>query len=80
MLSLATWGMWAMVYLGKIGDEAEAPLILLTFLSPLPAIAGVIFTISGVDLQASRPWRVQLATSIVSAILAILALIMLYEV
>jgi hypothetical protein len=53
----------------------ELPLILLTFGTPIMAIGGVICTIRNVDMQPARTWKVQFVTSIVSAILAVLALI-----
>jgi hypothetical protein len=56
ILSLTTWVIYAAVYLGKAGDEMELPLILFAFGNPILAIAGVVFTIRYIDIQAHRTW------------------------
>jgi Mn2+/Fe2+ NRAMP family transporter len=78
ILSL-TWGIYGAAYLDKAGDEMEQPLLLLSLGNPILAIAGVILTVSRIDLEEARHrWWVQVIASIVSAILAILALIMIF--
>jgi hypothetical protein len=75
ILSLATWGIYTAAYFGKAGDELELPLILFAFGNPILAIAGVVFTIRYIDIQAHRTWRIQFIGSIASAILAVVALL-----
>ncbi|HEV7485037.1 MAG TPA: hypothetical protein VGQ65_05105 [Thermoanaerobaculia bacterium] len=78
MLSLTTWGIYAAAYLDKVGEEAFSPLILLTFGNPILAIAGVIFTIKTIDMQPRGSWRIQFVASIVSAVLAVAALVVFW--
>jgi hypothetical protein len=78
VLSLMTWIVYAAAYVGKLGDAAELPLVLITFGTPLVALPGLVFTIKTIELRPSKTWRAYSAAAIVSSISAIVAVVVFY--
>ena len=80
VLSLATWSVYVGAYLGKVGDEAERPIVLLVFCTPFVAGASVVFTIKIIDIVSRRAWRLQFITAIICGISAVGALLFFFVV
>lgn len=78
VLSLMTWTVYAGAYLGKLGDAAELPLVLMVFGTPFVALPGLVLTIKTIDMRSTAVWRTCFTAAVLCSVSALVALVVFY--